>query len=109
MESTRRSRNWQGARRAWMRHAGALALGMASTGLFRAGVVSACSVCGGTAAGTDPGAGFHASLLFMMAMPYLVIGVIAGWLIYKSRRPVGNRQESGSASELLWRRRETES
>ncbi|MFQ5839385.1 MAG: hypothetical protein ACE5HK_01525 [Candidatus Methylomirabilales bacterium] len=32
--------------------------------------------------GTDPGAGFNWSILFLLAMPYAVVGAIAGWLIY---------------------------
>lgn len=53
----------------------------------------ACSVCGGTAIGTDPGAGFNTSLLFLLSMPYAVVGVIAGWLIYRYRRVSGRRRK----------------
>ncbi|MFQ5989472.1 MAG: hypothetical protein ACE5K9_06120 [Candidatus Methylomirabilales bacterium] len=54
----------------------------------------ACSVCGGNAIGTDPGAGFNSSILFLLSMPYAVFGVIAGWLIYRYWRGSGHRRKS---------------
>ncbi|MGH7379098.1 MAG: hypothetical protein ACREJ7_02450, partial [Candidatus Methylomirabilales bacterium] len=30
--------------------------------------------------------GFHWSTLFLMAMPYLVVGSLGGWLVYMHRR-----------------------
>ena len=54
----------------------------------------ACSVCGGSAMGTDPGAGFNVSLLFLMAMPYVVVGAIGGWLLYTHRRASGRRRRA---------------
>jgi hypothetical protein len=53
----------------------------------------ACSVCGGNAIGTDPGAGFNSSILFLLSMPYAVVGVIAGWLMYRYRRGSGHRRK----------------
>lgn len=44
--------------------------------------------------GTDPGVGFNTSILFLLAVPYVVVGVIAGWLIYRYRRGSGHRPKS---------------
>jgi hypothetical protein len=52
----------------------------------------ACSVCGGGAMGTDPGTGFNTSIAFLLAMPYVVVGAIAGWLLYRYRRASGERR-----------------
>jgi hypothetical protein len=52
----------------------------------------ACSVCGGAAMGTDPGTGFNTSIAFLLAMPYVVVGVIAGWLLYRYRRASAQRR-----------------
>jgi len=30
--------------------------------------------------------GFHWSTVFLMAMPYVVVGSLGGWLVYKFRR-----------------------
>lgn len=54
----------------------------------------ACSVCGGAAMGTDPGTGFNASVYFLLAMPYVVVGAIAGWLLYRYRRASGERKKA---------------
>jgi membrane protein implicated in regulation of membrane protease activity len=45
----------------------------------------ACSVCltGANDASADA---FNWSVLFLMATPYSVVGAIAGWLFYRSRR-----------------------
>jgi hypothetical protein len=53
----------------------------------------ACSVCGGASIGTDPGLGFNTSLLFLMSMPYIVLGAIAGVLIYTYRRASGQQEK----------------
>ena len=56
-------------------------------------IANACSVCGGKAIGTDPGAGFNSSILFLLSMPYAVGGLIAGWLIYTYWRASGRRRK----------------
>jgi hypothetical protein len=66
----------------------------------------ACSVCGGPAAGTDPGTGFDASFLFLLAMPYVVVGVIVGWLIYVHRRAARRQEKQGRRVGMLRGRRE---
>ncbi len=61
----------------------------------------ACSVCGGSAIGTDPGTGFNTSILFLLSMPYAVVAVIAGWLIYTSWRTSSRRRKKFPVQYLL--------
>jgi membrane protein implicated in regulation of membrane protease activity len=55
----------------------------------------ACAVCL-TGAGDDSVTdAFNWSVLFLMAAPYSVVAVIAGWLIYAKRRTAKVKSESG--------------
>ncbi|MFQ5960838.1 MAG: hypothetical protein ACE5MG_05540 [Candidatus Methylomirabilales bacterium] len=66
----------------------------------------ACSVCGGSAMGTDPGTGFNTSILFLLSMPFLVLGVIGGWLIYTFRRASSQQhRREEEEKDLTWRSR----
>jgi uncharacterized membrane protein len=64
----------------------------------------ACAVCFGGA--DDPiTAGFNASVLFLMATPYLVMSFIAGGLVWAYRRARRQREEMESAQSiapLVW-------
>ena len=52
----------------------------------------ACSVClTGTAIGDE---GSNASVLFLMATPYAVVGSIVGGLIFTYRRALKNREKA---------------
>ncbi|MCZ6625182.1 MAG: hypothetical protein O7B35_13295 [Deltaproteobacteria bacterium] len=54
--------------------------------------VQACAVCLTGAAGADPIAdAFNWSILFLMAMPYTIVGSIGGWLFYAHRRATEKR------------------
>jgi hypothetical protein len=69
----------------------------------------ACAVC---VTGTnDPVTdAFNWSVLFLMAMPYLVVGSIAGGLFYVHRR-AAKRAERESAQAIVhlgWNQKETE-
>lgn len=55
----------------------------------------ACSVCGGSAIGTDPGTGFNTSILFLLSMPYVLVGAIVGWLLYTHRRTLREQERRG--------------
>jgi hypothetical protein len=44
--------------------------------------------------GTDAGTGFNTSLFFLIAMPYVVVGAIAGWLLYRYRRASRQRRRA---------------
>lgn len=76
-----------------IRRCALLALAVSVVVLVSFAIASACSVCGGKAIGTDPGAGFNSSILFLLSMPYAVAGVIAGWLIYTYWRAAGRRRK----------------
>lgn len=56
--------------------------GVLSCPIFPA-AAQACAVCLTGIAGEDPMTdAFNWSVLFLMAMPYLVVGSIGGWLFY---------------------------
>ncbi|MFQ5990626.1 MAG: hypothetical protein ACE5K9_12000 [Candidatus Methylomirabilales bacterium] len=76
-----------------IRRCARLALAISAAVLLSFAAANACSVCGGKAIGTDPGAGFNSSILFLLSMPYAVAGVIAGWLIYTYWRAAGRRRK----------------
>lgn len=47
------------------------------------GVAHACAVCGHSTTPGDPlGQGFYWGMLFLLAMPFAVVGTIGGWLAY---------------------------
>ena len=55
-------------------------------------IVNACSVC--LTGANDPTAdAFNWSVLFLMAMPYTVVGSIAGWLFFSYRRSAAKQKE----------------
>ena len=56
-------------------------------------IANACSVCltGADDPTTDA---FNASVLFLMAAPYLVVGSIVGGLVYTFRRAAAKRAQS---------------
>ena len=46
-----------------------------------------CAMCGTALSAGDPVTqGFNWSIAFLMAMPYVVFGVVGGWLAYVRRR-----------------------
>ena len=71
-------------------------------------VTFACAVC--VTGASDPVTdAFNWSVLFLMAMPYLVVGSIAGGLFYVHRR-AAKRAERESAQpivHLAWNQKET--
>ena len=47
-----------------------------------------CAMCeGSSAAGADGGAAYNSSTLFMLAVPYLLLGGIGGYVVWSFRRP----------------------
>lgn len=85
-----------------------LALGIVVAVFLSSVTAHACSVCGGSAMGTDPGAGFKWSILFLILMPYAIVGAIGGWLIYTYRRALGHRRKKASGQGLAWIQKEGE-
>ena len=78
-----------------------VAFGLAMLYLWRTPDILAqgCAMCGtvGTTDALAAGA-FNWSILFMVAIPYILFGSIAGWIVYKHRAygQVGRRQAVGS-------------
>jgi len=69
----------------------------------------ACAVCV-TGAGDPTADAFNWSVLFLMAMPYLVVGSIGGGLFYSYRR-AAKRQQAETAEPLVhlaWHEKESE-
>ena len=66
---------------------------------FVPAVVLACPACSKALEGTDVGAGFNASILFMIIMPFALVGVMAGGLSYRYR--LLNRGNRGAISNGL--------
>lgn len=70
----------------------------------------ACAVCV-TGAGDPTADAFNWSVLFLMAMPYLVVGSIAGGLFYTYRRTAAKREEAQTAEprvHFAWHEKESE-
>ena len=73
---------------------------LVSSVLWHATSAWACSVCfGGT--GDDAIDGYNASVLFLMATPYLVVGTIIGGLIFTYRRALKRRDQAEAAEPVL--------
>jgi hypothetical protein len=69
----------------------------------------ACAVCV-TGAGDPTADAFNWSVLFLMAMPYLVVGSIAGGLFYNYRRTAAKREQTQTAEppvHLAWNEKES--
>ena len=69
-------------------------------------IANACSVCL-TGAGDPTADAFNASVFFLMAMPYAVVGSIAGGLIFVYRRALKRRDKAEGAQpvvHLTWKR-----
>jgi hypothetical protein len=60
----------------------------------------ACAVCV-TGAGDPTADAFNWSVLFLMAMPYLVVGSIGGGLFYSYRRAAAKREQAETAEPLV--------
>jgi hypothetical protein len=50
-------------------------------------ILAQCAMCqGASAAGSDGGAMYNRSTLFMLSVPYLLLGGVAGYVVYAFRR-----------------------
>lgn len=73
-------------------------------------IAAACAVCLTGAASGDPTTdAFNWSVIFLMAMPYTVVGSIAGWLFFahwRAARRQGRKKESAFL-RLAWTQKES--
>ncbi len=87
-----------------------LALSALVAALGNARIAQACAVC--ITGANDPTAGaFNASVLFLMATPYLVVGSITGGLYFVHRRAlVKSAQEEAAETvvHLAWNQEASE-
>ena len=69
----------------------------------------ACTVCAGGASDTTI-EGYNASVLFLMATPYLVMGSIVGGIIFTCRRALKKQREMAATEQpivqLAWNQEE---
>ena len=69
----------------------------------------ACTVCAGGASDTTI-EGYNASVLFLMATPYLVMGSILGGIVFTYRRALKKRTEMAAIEQpigqLAWNQEE---
>jgi hypothetical protein len=78
-----------------------LALLLAFTG---DALAQGCAMCGTATTPDDPLArAFNWSILFLIAMPYTLCGLVGGWLAYRYRRSAAARR--GDVIALPWVRR----
>lgn len=95
-----------------LKRAGLLGLvgGWAGTLASSSSLAIACAVCV-TGAGNDPSAdAYKWSVLFLMAMPYVVAGSVAGWLVYSYRRAAAKPEQADAAepvSPVVWNQKES--
>jgi len=91
-----RKPDWQ----TWVLSACGLALALAL--LPEQSLAQGCSMCATYLSnGADPRAqAFKISIMFLMAMPFVVVATAGGWIVWMYRRshprlPVGNPEEEG--------------
>jgi hypothetical protein len=87
-------------------------LGLVAAVLVFPVIAEACAVCLTAAGQNDPLVNaFNWSILFLMAMPYAVLGSIGGWLFYVHRRAARKSKGAGktvSIRGLAWTIRRVE-
>jgi heme/copper-type cytochrome/quinol oxidase subunit 2 len=66
----------------------------------RSPLASACAVCLAGADGSTTDA-YNWSVLFLMVTPYLVMGSVAGYLVYAYRRHAGKNEEEPTVTEAV--------
>jgi len=61
-------------------------------GIIENSLAQGCAMCGTALSANDPVTlGFNWSIAFLMAMPYVVFGVLGGWLAYVHRRHLNHQ------------------
>jgi hypothetical protein len=88
----------------------ALLFTLLGTLFARSPLLHACAVCLTGADGASADA-YDWSVLFLMTTPYLVVGSIAGCLVYAYRRAVARRSKDGAAEQaplhMAWNQKES--
>jgi hypothetical protein len=78
-----------------------LVLAVVGTVLVSPAVAEACAVCL-TGAQNDPTANaFNWSILFLMAIPYAILGSIGGWFFYDYKRATRKGEGAGKKAPFV--------
>ena len=81
-------------------------ISVSASALFFPGMALACAVCVSGAADDPLTDAFNWSVLFLMAMPYTVVGSVAGWLAYTHWRAAakkdGGAKKKAPVLRLAW-------
>jgi hypothetical protein len=81
-----RSSNHAARRIPWMRAAALLVILMILIPSSSTPVSAQCAMCqGSSGAGADGGASYNRSTLFMLCVPYILLGGVAGYIVYAFR------------------------
>lgn len=87
-------------------------LGVLAFGWLVPNAAEACAVCLTGASGGDRVADAYTwSVLFLMGMPYTILGSVAGWIFYAHRRAAKKRSAARSKArvyQLAWSQKESE-
>jgi len=101
-------------RRIWLwnvrelRHAASVAIGLSLTGPAAA---VACPLCKDAIANDPVAAAFNSTTEFMIAVPFLLIGSIGGWIFYRywrSARDANAPERAPVTWGPVWREKESE-
>ncbi len=76
----------------------AVVIAAAAGGLLSPMDAHSCAVCWGLPADDSSSRGATWGILFLMAMPFTIVGSIGGWLLYKYRRP--ERRNRGQRTDV---------
>ena len=84
--------------------------GLVGAALLVPATAYACAVCGfGPGVAGDPTArGFYWGILFLMAMPFAVVGSIGAWLVYRYWRASTDHRRTGVVAPFVWTHKESE-
>jgi len=87
-----------------------LTAGLVGLALLVPAAAEACAVCGtGPGITGDPTArGFYWGLLFLMAMPFAIVGSIGAWLFYRAWRAKADGWRNALGASFAWTHKETE-
>ncbi len=84
-----------------------MTLGVGLHALLTPAAAAACAVCGLDSSGGLMGRGFSWGILFLMAMPFALVGAIGGGLFYMHRCGLTRPQTKGPIVHLMMTHKET--
>ena len=92
--------------RLWSARAAALAVGLSLAAPVTA---VACPLCASAIENDPVAAAFNSTTIFMIVVPFVLIGSIGGWILYRYMRGTRSVDESGPAVwGPVWKEKESE-